>query len=71
MTPEQFKAWRKHLKLSQPEAAAVLGISPGSVFNYEKGARSEDGRPVLIPKTVELACAAVALGIRDYDGPQS
>lgn len=70
MTPDQFKAWRKHLNLSQPAAANVLGISPASVYNYEKGERSEDGRPVVIPKTVELACAAVALGIMYYQGPQ-
>jgi hypothetical protein len=33
--------------------------------------RREDGRPVEIPKAVELACAALARGIRNYDGPRS
>ena len=67
MTNEQFKAWRKHLKLPQREAADLLGISRNTVALYEIGER--DGHPVVIPKTVELACAAVALGIRQYDGP--
>lgn len=69
MSPEQFKAWREHLGLSQQDAAAALGISKGSVQLYERGARREDERPVVIPKTVALACAAIALGIRRYDGP--
>jgi len=69
MTPEQFKAWRKHMNLSQQEAADALGLSKGSVDLYERGRRREDERPVVIPKTVELACAALALGITRYDGP--
>ena len=27
-------------------------------------------RPVEIPRSIELACAALALGIRSYSGPQ-
>jgi len=69
MTPDQFKAWRKHMNLSQQEAADALGLSKGSVDLYERGRRREDERPVVIPKTVELACAALALGITRYDGP--
>lgn len=71
MTPEQFKAWRKHMGYSQGEAAKTLGISKGSVELYEAGKRRDDGRPVVIPKTVELACAAIALGIKDYAGPSA
>lgn len=70
MTPEQFKAWRKHLRLTQAAAAEALGISPSSIVLYERGSRIDDGRPVEIPKTVELACAALALGVRSYEGPQ-
>jgi transcriptional regulator with XRE-family HTH domain len=69
MTPAQFKKWREHMGLSQREAADLLGLSIGSVQNYEAGERRE-GRPVAIPKTVELSCAALALGIREYLGPQ-
>ncbi len=54
---------------SQREAGEALGLSVGSVQNYEAGERRE-GRPVIIPKTVELACAALALGVSEYLGPQ-
>jgi transcriptional regulator with XRE-family HTH domain len=63
MTSEQFKQWRERMGISQQEAADALGISKGSVVNYENGARREDDRPVTIPRTVELACAALTFGI--------
>lgn len=59
MTSEDFKSWRKELGLSQREAADMIGVSKGSVENYERGHRLEDNRSVVIPKTVALACAAV------------
>lgn len=71
MTSAQFKAWRKHMGLTIIGAARTLGVSRGSVELYERGARREDNRPVAIPKPIELACAAIALGIRHYDGPQA
>ena len=70
MTNTEFKAWRKHMGFSMAEAARMLGISTGSIELYERGARREDNRPVIIPKPVELACAALALGIKNYNGPQ-
>lgn len=63
MTAEQFKAWRAAMGLSQQQAAEALGLSRLSIINYEAGRRREDGRPVAIPKTVELACAALAAGL--------
>ena len=68
MTPEQFRAWRKREGLSQTAAATALGVSMTTVRLYEKGERWEDGRPVVIPKSVRLACAAISLGMKDYDG---
>lgn len=64
MSPEQFKAWRLGLGLTQSEAAEALGLSKASIANYEAGRRREDGRPVEIPKTVALACAAVKAGLK-------
>ena len=71
MTNDEFKAWRKHMGYSRAEAARMLGVSSGSVELYERGRRREDERPVVIPKPVELACAALALGMTSYSGPQT
>ena len=67
MSPVQFKRWRKSLKLSQKEAAVALGLKRRILQYYEKGER--DGERVRIPKTVRLACYALAQGCEDYAGP--
>ena len=66
MTPDQFRQWRKRLGLKQKEAADQLGLKKRVIQYYEKGTR--DGKEVEIPKTVRLACYALASGIDDYDG---
>lgn len=66
MNADQFRAWRKSLGLKQKDAADKLGLKKRIVQYYEKGDR--DGREVAIPKSVELACFALALGIDAYDG---
>ena len=67
MTPMDFKRWRTSLGWNQAKAAEALGLSVKMVGLYERGYRyEENGRPVEIPKTVELACAALALGIHHY-----
>ena len=68
MKPEEFKAWRKSLGLSQKKAADALGLKNRIVQYYEKGER--DGVKVKIPKHVRLACCALSLGITDYHGPE-
>ena len=65
MTPETFKDWRKRLGLKQKEAADKLGLKKRVIQYYEKGHR--DGKTVEIPKNVELACVALALGYEGYD----
>jgi transcriptional regulator with XRE-family HTH domain len=69
MKPEEFKAWRKSLGLSQKKAADALGLKNRIVQYYEKGER--DGEKVKIPKHVRLACWALSLSITDYHGPQA
>ncbi len=59
MTPEDFKAWRSVMGLSQAKAAEVLGVSKPTIENYERGFRREDARPVVIPLSIALACAAI------------
>lgn len=66
MTPERFRAWRKRLGLKQKEAADHLGLKKRMIQYYERGHR--DGHAVVIPKTVRLACFALANGAGDYDG---
>lgn len=66
-TPAALKRWRKSLNLSQKEAAHALGLKRRILQYYEKGERN--GGPVEIPKTVRLACHALAQGRDDYAGP--
>jgi len=65
--PADFKSWRKWMGLSQKEAAEALGLKRRVVQYYEKGER--DGETVKIPRSVRLACKALADGATDYHGP--
>lgn len=67
MEPGDFRKWRKHLKLSQKEAAHALGLKRRMIQYYEKGER--EGEKVEIPLAVRLACYAIFEGIADYQGP--
>ena len=66
MNGKKFRKWRKTRKLSQRKAAEMLGLKPRMIQYYEKGER--DGKSVLIPKSVRLACFALDAGVMDYDG---
>ncbi len=68
MKGHEFKRWRKSLDLSQNEAADALGLKRRVVQYYEKGKR--DGDPVKIPRSIRLACYAIAVGVTDYHGPE-
>ncbi|MFZ5617088.1 MAG: helix-turn-helix domain-containing protein [Pseudomonadota bacterium] len=67
MEPNDFKKWRKSLKLSQKDAAHSLGLKRRMIQYYEKGER--DGDKVEIPRSVRLACFALTEGVEDYHGP--
>jgi len=68
MTPKQFKAWRKRLGLSQPAAGAALGVCIATIQLYERGKRFDrNDRPVIIPKTIRLAMAAIDAGLEGHD----
>lgn len=70
MTKEQFRAWRKAMKLTQTGAARALDLSRNTIELYERGTRRDNPNHVVpIPRTVELACAALMLGIHRYSGP--
>lgn len=66
MTPEQFRLWRKSLDMRQKEAADALGLKKRMIQYYETGIR--DGKSVVIPKSVRLACYALSQGVSDFDG---
>lgn len=66
MTPEQFRAWRKANNWKQKELADRLGLKRRMIQYYERGDR--DGKQVEIPKTVRLACYAIACGVEEFDG---
>jgi transcriptional regulator with XRE-family HTH domain len=52
MTPEEFKAAREKLGLTQVEFAKVFHVSPRAVGGWEQGERN--GRPHAIPPVVAL-----------------
>ena len=66
MTPAAFKAWRKAMGLKQKEAAEKLGLKKRVIQYYEHGHR--DGKKVEVPKTVELACYALSVGVEEFEG---
>lgn len=58
MTPEQLKAWRERMQWTQQQAADKLGITVKNYWAHEAG-QSKLG----IPRTIALACAALANGL--------
>ncbi|RIY02058.1 XRE family transcriptional regulator [Aureimonas flava] len=66
MDSDSFREWRRALGWKQREAADRLGLKKRVIQYYEKGDRG--GKQVEIPRAVELACLALAMGIDRYDG---
>lgn len=67
MSPAEFRSWRKSLGLKQKEAAEKLGLKKRMIQYYETGRRGS--KKVVIPKTVELACYALTVGVEAFAGP--
>lgn len=65
MTPQEFRDWRIAMQFTQQQAADELGLSKSTVELYESGRRRDTDQPVVIPRTVELACAALRRVSRD------
>jgi transcriptional regulator with XRE-family HTH domain len=60
MTSASMLALRERLKLTRMDLAKKLGISRNTLALYEAG-RAE------IPRTVALACAALAFGLPEME----
>lgn len=58
MTPTQFREWRQAQGFTQKQAAEALGLNLRTIVLYEAGKR--DGRTVVIPRAVDLACRHLA-----------
>lgn len=69
----ELAEWREREGYTQSHAAQLLGIALNTYQNYERGFRYMGGgsnRDVPIPKTVELSCAAISMGIFAYHGEE-
>lgn len=43
----------------------MLGVGVVTIYNYESGRRSDIEKPVVIPRVVSLAAAALAAGLTE------
>lgn len=61
MSPDNLKAWRKTLGLTQEEAAEKFGVSRATVIAWESGARE-------IPTMIDLVCSAAGRAWKQRPG---
>ena len=62
MTPDDLRAWRQAMGLSQRAAAAALGVSSVAVERWERDI-------IRIDLRTALACAALHAGLAPWDRP--
>lgn len=62
MTPESFRRFRRMMGMSQTQLGVLLGYTRKTIQHKERG---------MTPVTHgdDLACAALSMGVRSYDGP--
>jgi transcriptional regulator with XRE-family HTH domain len=71
MTNEQFKFWRERMNLSRADLAEIFDVTINTIGAWENGYRlsgTHGRKDAAVPKSVQLACAAIQLGVREYDG---
>jgi transcriptional regulator with XRE-family HTH domain len=56
MTGAEMREFREKLGWSQQRLATALGMSVSRIVDYERGTTRGVGKPVTIPRVVELAC---------------
>jgi hypothetical protein len=66
MTSEDLRAWQADMGYTQAQAAEELSVALATYRDWITGVSRTSGRPVAPTKTVALACAALAAGIRPW-----
>lgn len=66
MTSSDLRAWQAHMDYTQAQAAEELGVALATYRDWVTGVSRTSGRPVAPTKTVALACAALAAGMRPW-----
>ncbi|MGH6892849.1 MAG: hypothetical protein ACREEP_11375 [Dongiaceae bacterium] len=68
MTGPELDAWIRLHFSSVRACARGLGIDKETLGAYIRGHTRHYQRPAPVPTYVALACAAWAMGLKDYDG---
>jgi transcriptional regulator with XRE-family HTH domain len=63
MPAADFAAWRLRMGWSRRRTAAELHLNQETVARYETGRARGKAAPIIIPRTVALACAALEHGL--------
>lgn len=66
MSPAQLRQWRAQMGLSQRAAASVFDVALTTYQSWELGKNLGTGAPLEISRTVDLACGALAAGVKPY-----
>lgn len=53
------RAWRKRMGFTQLETAIIFDLDINTIRNYELGRRCDCSYPVIVPRIILLACAAI------------
>ncbi len=59
MTTEELRLWQARMGLSGRGAARLLGTSVNTYIDRVNGTCHSNGRPVVVSRTLSLACAAL------------
>ena len=59
MTPDDLRAWRAHMGLSQQAASELLDVRKATVTDWEGGKHAPS-------RSVALACTALAAGLEPW-----